>query len=75
MKTTISQTGFTPLQLHLVSMLNFNTSEESQQRLKKALESFYLSEFELAKETMFSTGQLTEQMIEEASKQHFRTPY
>lgn len=67
--------GLTPMQMHMVSMLNFNTTQEAAQRLKLALESFYLSEFERMKEQMFLNGELTEEKIEAAAATHFRTPY
>lgn len=70
-----SNTGLTPMQMHLVSMLNFNTTPEAAQRLKSALESFYLTEFEQMKEQMFLSGELTEDKIEDAAAKHFRTPY
>ena len=63
------------MQLHLVSMLNFNNTEAAEQRLKRALEQFYLSEFEATKAAMFANGELTEEMIERGAKKHFRTPY
>ena len=63
------------MQLHLVSMLNFNNSEAAELRLKKALEQFYLSEFEAVKATMFANGELTEEQIEQSASTHFRTPY
>jgi len=69
------QVGLNPMQLHLVSMLNFNNTEAAEQRLKRALEQFYLSEFEATKATMFANGELTEEMIERGAKKHFRTPY
>ncbi|MBQ7996804.1 MAG: hypothetical protein IJ249_03970 [Paludibacteraceae bacterium] len=69
------QFGLNPMQLHLVSMLNFNNTEAAEQRLKRALEQFYLSEFEATKATMFANGELTEEMIERGAKKHFRTPY
>jgi hypothetical protein len=67
--------GMTPMQLHLVSMLNFNRSEAAEQRLKYALEHFYLAEFERAKEEMRDSGILTEEIIAESASKHFRTPY
>ena len=69
------QVGLNPMQLHLVSMLNFNNTEAAEQRLKRALEQFCLSEFEATKATMFANGELTEEMIERGAKKHFRTPY
>jgi len=72
---TNSQTGLNPMQLHLVSMLNFNDSEEAQLRLKKALYEFYLSEFERTKDELFESGALSEEIIEYGAKKHFRTPY
>jgi len=69
------QFGLNPMQLHLVSMLNFNNSEAAEQRLKRALEQFYLSEFENMKTTMFASGELTEELIEKGAATHFRTPY
>ena len=56
-------------------MLNFNNSESAVQRLKKALEQFYVSEFEAMKAQMFASGELTEEQIEEGAAKHFRTPY
>lgn len=67
--------GLNPMQLHIVSMLNFNNTEEAQQRLKTALEQFYLTEFERVKAEMFKSGALTEELIEEGAKTHFRTAY
>ena len=69
------QFGLNPMQLHLVSMLNFNNTEAAELRLKKALEQFYLSEFENMKATMFANGELTEELIEQGAATHFRTPY
>ena len=69
------QIGLNPMQLHLVSMLNFNNSEEAEKRLKRALEQFYLSEFENMKAAMFASGELTEELIEQGATTHFRTPY
>ena len=69
------QVGLNPMQLHLISMLNFNNSESAVQRLKKALEQFYVSEFEALKAQMFASGELTEEQIEEGAAKHFRTPY
>jgi len=69
------QVGLNPMQLHLISMLNFNNSESAVQRLKKALEQFYVSEFEAMKAQMFASGELTEEQIEEGAAKHFRTPY
>lgn len=63
------------MQLHLISMLNFNNSEEAQQRLQKALHEFYLSEFERTKAEMFESGEITEQMVSEGAAKHFRTAY
>lgn len=75
--TNIGQTqvGLNPMQLHLISMLKFNQTEEAEKRLESALMQFYLSEFENAKEQMFASGELTEEMIEAGAKKHFRTPY
>lgn len=69
------QVGLNPMQLHLVSMLNFNTTEAAEQRLKRALLQFYLSEFESQKESMFAAGDLTEDKIAEGASRHFRTAY
>lgn len=69
------QYGLNPMQLHLVSMLNFNNTEAAELRLKKALEQFYLSEFEQTKANMFASGELTEELIERGAAKHFRTPY
>ena len=69
------QIGLNPMQLHLVSMLNFNNSEEAEQRLKRALELFYISEFENMKAAMLANGELTEDLIEQGAATHFRTPY
>jgi len=71
----VQQVGLNPMQLHLVSMLNFNNSEEAELRLKKVLFDFYLSEFERKKDEMFANGELTEEMISEGSEKHFRTVY
>ena len=67
--------GLTPMQMHLVSMLNFNRSEQAEQRLKVALEKFYLSEFNQMKSAMRQEGTLTEDIITAGAHQHFRTPY
>lgn len=67
--------GQNPMQLHLISMLNFNNTEEAHQRQKKALEQFYLTEFERVKAEMFESGELTEELIEKGAKTHFRTAY
>ena len=67
--------GLNPMQRHLVSMLNFNTSEEAELRLKKALEQFYLSEFENMKAAMFANGELTEEKVAQGAVTHFRTAY
>ena len=69
------QFGLNPMQLHLVSMLNFNNTEAAELRLKRALEQFYLSEFEQTKASMFASGELTEELIERGAAKHFRTPY
>jgi len=76
MKTAQQQQfGLNPMQLHLISMLSFNNTEAAEQRLKKALEQFYLSEFEATKAAMFASGELTEELIEKGASTHFRTPY
>ena len=67
--------GLNPMQRHLVSMLNFNASEEAELRLKKALEQFYLSEFEAMKAVMYASGELSEDKIAEGAAAHFRTAY
>ncbi|MBR3647299.1 MAG: hypothetical protein IKN59_02795 [Paludibacteraceae bacterium] len=67
--------GLNPMQLHLVSMLNFNDSQDAEARLKKALEQFYLSEFERTKAQMFASGELTEEQISQGAATHFRTAY
>ena len=67
--------GMTPMQLHLVSMLNFNRTKEAEQRLKAALEQFYLSEFERMKKEMRDSGALTEEILAESANKHFRTSY
>ena len=69
------QVGLNPMQLHLVSLLNFNNSEAAEKRLKKALEQFYVTEFENMKAAMFASGELTEELIEQGAATHFRTPY
>lgn len=69
------QVGLNPMQLHLVSMLYFNNSLEAELRLKRALEQFYLTEFENMKAAMFASGELTEELIEHGAATHFRTPY
>ena len=69
------QYGLNPMQLHLVSMLNFNNTKAAELRLKKALEQFYVSEFENMKASMFANGELTEEQIEQGAATHFRTPY
>ena len=70
-----NQSGLNPMQLHLIGMLNFNDSEEAQQRLQKALYKFYLEEFEREKQAMFASEEITEELIEMGAKQHFRTEY
>lgn len=67
--------GLNPMQLHLVSMLNFNSTKEAEQRLKLALEHFYLTEFNQMKEQLFASGELTENSIAEGASRHFRTAY
>ena len=69
------QVGLNPMQLHLVSLLNFNNSEAAEKRLKKALEQFYVTEFENMKAAMFASGELTEEQIAKGAAKHFRTPY
>ena len=69
------QVGLTPMQMHLVSMLNFNRTKAAEQRLKAALEAFYLSEFERTKAAMFANGELTEEQISNGAATHFRTAY
>ena len=56
------QVGLNPMQLHLISM-------------KKALEQFYVTEFENMKAAMFASGELTEEQIEQGAAKHFRTQY
>ena len=51
------------------------TDKEDEQRLKKALEQFYLSEFENTKAALFASGELTEEMISQGAATHFRTAY
>ena len=68
------QVGLNPMQLHLISMLNFNSSDSAVLRLKKALEQFYVTEFENMKAAMFARGELTEEQIEQGAAKHFRTP-
>ena len=63
------------MQLHLVSMLNFNSTKEAEQRLKLALEQFYLTEFNQMKEQLFASGEITEAAITEGAARHFRTAY
>lgn len=76
MATATEQTyGMTPMQLHLVSMLNFNRSEDAERRLKTALEQFYLAEFERMKTEMRQSGELTESIVAEGATKHFRTAY
>jgi hypothetical protein len=76
MATTMKKhSGMTPMQLHLVSMLNFNSSKAAEQRLKCALEQFYLAEFEGMKDEMRRNGTLTEEKLEEHASTHFRTAY
>ena len=67
--------GLNPMQQHLVSMLNFNTTKDAELRLKKALEAFYVAEFERTKAQMFADGELTEEQIAEGAATHFRTAY
>lgn len=69
------QIGLNPMQLHLVSMLNFNSTKAAEQRLKMALEQFYLSEFNQMKDQLFATGEITEEAITEGATRHFRTAY
>ena len=75
MKQPTRSVGLNPMQRHLVSMLNFNSTEAAEQRLKKALEQFYLSEFENTKAALFASGELTEEMISQGAATHFRTAY
>ena len=77
MATTIrhKQFGLNPMQLHLVRMLNFNSTKEAEQRLKMALEQFYLAEFNQMKEQLFASGEITEAAITEGAVRHFRTAY
>jgi hypothetical protein len=56
-------------------MLNFNSSKAAEQRLKCALEQFYLAEFEGMKDEMRRNGTLTEEKLEEHASTHFRTAY
>lgn len=67
--------GLTPMQQHLVGMLNFNNTKAAEERLQKALLQFYQTEFEQTKAAMFANGELTEEMIEEGASRHFRTKY
>ncbi len=75
MEAVQQQYGLNPMQLHLVSMLNYNNTKDAELRLKKALEQFYASEFENMKASMFASGELTEEQIEHGAATHFRTPY
>ena len=63
------------MQLHLVSMLNFNRSEEAEKRLEQALHAFYLSELERMKAEMRHDGTLNEDILAQCAAEHFRTPY
>lgn len=70
--------GMTPMQLHLVSMLNFNRTEAAEQRLKCALEQFYLAEFERMKEAELFWGGYNKNLEndkKQEKKNHFQQIY
>lgn len=77
MTTTLKQrepqSGLNPMQLHLLSILNFNTTPSSEERLKRALQQFYLAEFERMKDELWGNGTLTEEKLEEHAHNFCRT--
>lgn len=69
------QVGLNPTQIYLLSLFNYNRSDEELTTLKKALTNFYALELERKKDEAFRTGILSEEKLQEFVSTHHRTPY
>lgn len=72
---SLQHTNLSKGQLHILEMLNRCNTDESLNRLKKALCDYYAKETEKEAEHLWDDGIVSEQKIEEWGKEHLRTPY
>lgn len=67
--------GFTPAQYELVNMLSCLHKEADIVELKSVLVQFLNARIQKELDGLYEDGTLSEERMEELSKQHLRTPY
>ena len=66
---------FNPAQIHVLNMASRIKTEESLQRLKDQMASFYAQLIDEEMDELWSSGQWNEQKLADLRHAHNRTPY
>ena len=67
--------GFTPAQYELVNMMSCLHKESDIVELKSVLVKFLNARIQKELDGLYENGTLSDERMEELSKQHLRTPY
>lgn len=67
--------GFTPAQYELVNMMSCLHKESDIRELKSVLVQFLNARIQKELDGLYEDGTLSDERMEELSKQHLRTPY
>ena len=62
-----------PTQLHLIKMFSYATTESAMENIKKALLNYYASEIDREMDSLWESGDMTDERHESFRNAHFRT--
>ena len=68
-------TVFNPIQLHLLKMFAYDSSEEHLKEIKDVLAKHFAKKVDDEMDALLNEGKINADVIEEWSKEHMRTPY
>ena len=66
---------FSPVQIHLVTLMSHIKSTAALDQLKDQLAEFYARQIDEDMEKLWESGEWSEQKLESLKEAHFRTPY
>ena len=71
----MASTVFNPIQQHLLKMFAYDSNEEHLKEIKDVLAKHFAKKVDDEMDALWEEGIINEDVIEEWSKEHMRTPY
>ena len=74
-KVIMEATVFNPIQLHLLKMFSYDSTEEHLNEIKDVLAKHFAKKVDDEMDALWNEGKINADVIEDWGKEHMRTPY